>query len=602
MIAVLLLIGCGQQTSRPAANTQQDKSSTLPGSPIESVTIVVAEKEPGTTEPGSPTFELDPKRQDQIWDSEHITFEIETCVGPRFWNAVKSLDAVTFESVLRSDFQGACQLPEVTTGQTSIDAVSFTKAGKDNNTQLEQATEFGEQIRGQLMSISNHASTKFRVLAIRHDEQDADLWNCRIYLASKGNSPDGSLVQFSSESDVSFRFADEAELHHQPVIASWVMSSGRHESVTRPLFREITGDIGLQNTGIDDNWSLPPERVIQYRFQLAVDDLNGDGWLDIATAENHISRIFQWQPELQRFQQVIERLGVGAVHGKSGSGNSLAGFFDMDNDGDPDLVLGNRLLRNDGGTRLTDVTAASGMRFLKKAMGVHFLDYDTDGLLDIYVLYQGSRERSGSESPLSWVQDDDAGEDNHLWKNIGNGRFRNVTIPTKSGGGKRHTLAAAVFHYDDDHLPDIYLANDFSENNLLRNSVPGTFEDVAIASGTSDYATSMGVAAGDIDNDGRSDLYVANMFSKMGRRIIGHVNASDYPDGIFPLIQGSCAGNRLYRRTTSDTRFDEFGEQIGVHDVGWAYAPAMADFNHDGLLDLYATTGFLSFRRNEPDG
>jgi hypothetical protein len=92
------------------------------------------------------------------------------------------------------------------------------------------------------------------------------------------------------------------------------------------------------------------------------------------------------------------------------------------------------------------------------------------------------------------------------------------------------------------------------------------------------------------------------MFSKMGRRIIGHVSAADYPDGVFPLIQGSCAGNRLYRRTGSNERFDEFGEQLGIHDIGWAYAPAMADFNNDGLLDLYAATGFLSFQRNEPDG
>ena len=60
-----------------------------------------------------------------------------------------------------------------------------------------------------------------------------------------------------------------------------------------------------------------------------------------------------------------------------------------------------------------------------------------------------------------------------------------------------------------------------------------------------DFATSMGVATGDLDNDGAPEIYVANMYSKMGRRIIAHVESSDYPPGIFEQIEGSCAGNRL---------------------------------------------------------
>jgi hypothetical protein len=92
------------------------------------------------------------------------------------------------------------------------------------------------------------------------------------------------------------------------------------------------------------------------------------------------------------------------------------------------------------------------------------------------------------------------------------------------------------------------------------------------------------------------------MYSKMGRRIIAHLTEDDYPSGLFQQILGSCAGNRLYAQQGDSPRYREFSEQVGVNGVGWAYAPAMVDLDGDGLLDLYATTGFMSFARGKPDG
>ena len=86
----------------------------------------------------------------------------------------------------------------------------------------------------------------------------------------------------------------------------------------------------------------------------------------------------------------------------------------------------------------------------------------------------------------------------------------------------------------------------------------------------------------------------------MGRRIIGQVTAEDYPRGIYEQIVGSCAGNTLYGR--GDSGYVERSEEAGVNAVGWAYAPAMVDLDGDGLLDLYATTGYQSFDREKPDG
>ena len=91
------------------------------------------------------------------------------------------------------------------------------------------------------------------------------------------------------------------------------------------------------------------------------------------------------------------------------------------------------------------------------------------------------------------------------------------------------------------------------------------------------------------------------MYSKMGRRIIAQVAEGDYPGGIYQQIRGSCAGNRLYWRRDGDL-FRERSEDVGVNAVGWAFAPAITDFNNDGWLDLYAATGYHSFDRRKPDG
>ncbi len=202
-----------------------------------------------------------------------------------------------------------------------------------------------------------------------------------------------------------------------------------------------------------------------------------------------------------------------------------------------------------------------------------------------------------------WVGDTQSGGHNVLWRNVDGRGFVDVTREAGAGAGLRKSFAATALFLDEDRFPDLYVANDFGRNVLLRNRGDGTFEDVTTRTATGDYATSMGVAAGDLDNDGSPEIYVANMFSKMGRRIIDQLEESDYPEGIYRQIHGSCIGNRLYTAADSAAEpFREIGPELGVNQVGWAYAPAMTDLNGDGWLDLYSTTGFISRDRAKPDG
>ncbi|HUG92022.1 MAG TPA: VCBS repeat-containing protein [Planctomycetaceae bacterium] len=553
--------------------------------------------------PAAPVVELDKAKQQAIWDAEHITFELEQVFGKVFLDAFCARDPGRLAALLKPGFQARIF--------TSLDGAAREQSGirevqvdGSADRRAADAPEFVAHLAGLLSDVETIESRGFRVLSITPagSPGDADVWNTRILVSIAGPRAGGGLVEVDSTHRVSFSFADKRELEGEPVVTDWEDESHKRRSTDRPFMVEVTGDVGLDAVDLPDNWTLPPKQAVQYRFQVAVEDFDRDGWLDVAVAEFGKVQLLRWSPEGGRFEEVSRQFGVGVEQILHSRPNALAAWIDYNNDGYPDLLLGNRLYRNEQGRRFTDVTDRSGLSFGPQAMGVNVVDYDCDGRLDLYILYQASPQRQRPGTPRPWINDDDYGEVNRLWRNEGDGRFRDVTLESQAGGGRRHTLAATWFFYDDDHYPDVYVANDLSTNSLLRNNGDGTFRDVSGESRTTDFATSMGVVAGDTDNDGTADLYIANMFSKMGRRIIEHVCEADYPPGVFEQIQGSCAGNRLYRRAAGRAEFDEFGEAFGVEGVGWAYAPAMADLDNDGWLDLYATTGFLSFERGEPDG
>jgi hypothetical protein len=438
-----------------------------------------------------------------------------------------------------------------------------------------------------------------RVLNIDRTKADIDnRWSTQLLLTAYGQDSKGGLLALDSLQRVDFRYHAESELDGGRVVSQWNVSSERLRTCPRMLMEEVTEQAGLAQLPLLDNW-LTDEMPQQFRFQMAVEDFDRDGYLDIAIASVHGFPILLRSIRGERFEDVTESFGLASWSPQEY--RYLATWIDFDNDNYPDLILGSRLYRNVNGVRLEDVTDHSGLRFGQRPMGCAVADYDGDGLLDIYVLYQFSHDQRRSGT-IPWVGDDSSGQENRLWHNEGNGQFRNVTQASGAAGGRRNSFAATWLYADEDHLPDIYVANDFGRNVMLRNRGDGSFEDVSQAAGVADYATSMGVAAGDVDNDGLPELYVANMYSKMGRRIIAHVCDDDYDPGIYEQIKGACAGNRLYRRSTKDQQYEDLSTALGVNGIGWAFAPAMVDLDNDGLLDMYATTGFMSFDRHKPDG
>ena len=111
----------------------------------------------------------------------------------------------------------------------------------------------------------------------------------------------------------------------------------------------------------------------------------------------------------------------------------------------------------------------------------------------------------------------------------------------------------------------------------------------------------MGVSAGDIDNDGNIDLYLSNMYSKAGKRVIGNLKPDAYSAPVMAKLRTFVEGSQLHRNL-GNLKFEQKAKEWQLGDCGWAYGSALADLDNDGWLDLFATAGFVSNDRTKPDG
>lgn len=355
----------------------------------------------------------------------------------------------------------------------------------------------------------------------------------------------------------------------------------------RPFFREVAEERGLDRRHLYDNWQQREKVTVTGGAFLC--DYNRDGYLDLLVTDLVRTTFYQGGPA-GRFTDVTARVGLLPRPGMR------ATFADLDGDGWEDLVLDGRFYRNQEGRRFVDVTARSNLppQLLAGIMTLVPGDYDRDGLPDLY------GTRGGTARASSWVGGASAGEiGNVLLHNKGAFRFEDVTEKSGARAAHRSVFTALWLDIDNDLWPDLYVINEFGEGALLVNQRDGTFRERKLVPGPVDFG-SMGVVAGDIDNDGNTDVYVANMYSKAGQRVIGNVRPGIYADPVMAEMKRLVGGSQLYHNL-GGYRFELEGQAFGVSAVGWAYGPALVDVDNDGWLDLYATAGFMSVDRDSPD-
>lgn len=214
--------------------------------------------------------------------------------------------------------------------------------------------------------------------------------------------------------------------------------------------------------------------------------------------------------------------------------------------------------------------------------GVCWLDYNNDGLLDLYVVNGGTLEDLEAEK-----KGGRSSHHNYLYRNNGDGTFTDVT--EKAGvGGWRWGAGCAAADYNNDGFTDLFVSN-LGENFLFRNNGDGTFTDVARAAGVDGgFNWHTGATFGDYDGDGKLDLYVsgyadlAQMFEPQKTCPWRGMEVFCGPGG----LKG--APDHLYHNN-GDGTFSDVTRQAGVEDrdLLYGFTAAFEDFDNDGRPDLF---------------
>ena len=376
-----------------------------------------------------------------------------------------------------------------------------------------------------------------------------------------------------------------------------VPAPGQSRAAT-PSFVESSAAVGLVFThvnGATGQYYLPEEMGAG----AALFDYDSDGDLDAfliqggalgptpaSTSRGQGSRLFRndridgGKHASLRFTDVTERARIETAFYGMGVATG-----DYDGNGHPDLFLtgldSDVLYRNNGDGTFTDVTSVAGVSDDRWSTSSAFVDYDRDGHLDLFVANYLDFSFAGSRRCVDSVGAPDYCSPrvyrpvpDRLYRNLGNGRFADVTesagIVRADGAG----LGVAAGDYNRDGWPDLYVANDATPNQLWINRRNGTFTDDALLAGVAFNAAgnpegSMGIASGDFDADGDEDLLVTNLVGET-----------------FVLYENDGAG----AFTDVRTRTGLAGPTAPMTGFGTDWL----DYDNDGWLDVFFANGAVN--------
>ncbi|MFH2054118.1 MAG: CRTAC1 family protein [bacterium] len=334
---------------------------------------------------------------------------------------------------------------------------------------------------------------------------------------------------------------------------------------------------------------------------VAAGDFDGDGWVDFYVTNSGRgvpNRLFRNRGD-GTFTDVASRAGVAACNDEGATMD--AAFLDYDNDGDQDLYVarwgaGNLLFENRGDGTFRERSREAGADVWGYPNGVLVFDHDRDGLPDILLAHYFAAEVEDPQSgrivrndlwnPVTTrVMHETTtsarnGGSNVLLHNRGDGRF--VRAETELGLVETGwSLDAGAGDLDNDGWPDLYVANDYGPDDVYLNEGGTRFVRIQDGQGRPgigrDWWKGMNVDLADVDGNGYLDIYVANILVP-GHIVEGNMLWMGYPDP----------------RRPGGVRHDNLGEKTGTMDGGWGWGARFGDFNNDGLCDLLAVNGFVS--------
>ncbi len=325
---------------------------------------------------------------------------------------------------------------------------------------------------------------------------------------------------------------------------------------------------------------------------VAIADYDNDGRPDLfVVSKTESCRLFRNLGDW-KFEDVTARAGVGDAGESARIWKQGASFADINNDGHLDLYVcrfraPNLLYLNQGDGTFREEAASRGLALADASGMAAFCDYDRDGWLDVHI----------QTNLLDAVAQPD-GQQDRLYRNNRDGTFTDVT-PFAGLAGVSQGHSATWWDFNEDGWPDLYVANDFAvPDHLYRNNRDGTFTDIAASVLPHTPYSAMGADLGDLDGDGRLDLLVADMAATTHEKDHRGMAASRARTTAEPANDPAAGApqylrNALYLNAGPGIPLQEAAFLAGLAATDWTWAVRLEDFDNDGRLDAFFTTGMV---------
>ncbi len=393
-------------------------------------------------------------------------------------------------------------------------------------------------------------------------------------------------------------------------------------SLGQSLFREITGESSGLHFVNPIREGHPLERLYAGGFScggIAVGDVDGNNLPDIFLTNGPEPNKLYLQTSPLAF---VDSTTPANLLDPANPWSAGAIFWDVENDGDPDLYIcnygsPNQLYINDGTGKFSEEGGDRGLAHTSASLMAYPADFDLDGDLDLYLLcnrlYRANGRPAtppfemvrGKPQILPGFQDYFAfqritekthkivtiGRPDQLFLNKGDGHFENITA--QSGiKDTHHGLSASWYDYNHDNYPDLFVANDMNDvDQFYRNNKDGTFTDITEQTVPHTTWFSMGSDIADINNDGFIDYFCVDMAGSnhyLEKTTMGVMGERQW------FIENHRPTQYMWNTlflNTGTSRMLEAAYMAGVAKSDWSWAPKLADFDNDGWTDLYVTNG-----------